>query len=405
MNSYLPSLAIAEETQRLCGTPTFLTDAETLRRQSQRIQKTFAGWEKTKIFYAIKANCNPAILKVLRESGIYGIDTVSPHEVRWGLELGLDPEHIIFTGSNPSTEELRMVSETGVLINAGSLSELRRVGEIGVAKEVALRLNPGIAEAEHDHLRTGNADSKFGIALDEIDAAKTLLTKHKLRLKGLHIHIGSGLYNLESFETGMKNLLEVAPSFGTFDFIDFGGGYGIYYEPEQGSIPIEAFGAAAVKLLEGYQKEQGVELELRIEPGKFLVGESTCIITEVTTMKHNAEKIFAGVNTGMNHLVRPVTYGSYHHIVNVSRPEGETGLVTIAGNICEGGDLLGKDRTMVIPKEGDLLAIMTTGGYGSAMSSNYNMWPMAAEAMVDDGVVKLTKKRQTFEQITENYLR
>jgi len=403
MDSFLPSLELAKNITQKYGTPVFATSANILENRAQQMLSAFP-WKRKKILYAIKANPNPTIVKTLKESGIHGIDTVSPHEVQLALELGFKPENIVFTGSNPSDDDIRFVTEKDVLINAGSLSEISRFGKMFPGKEIAVRLNPNIGAGEHKKIITGLHDSKFGVLPEDFELVKKLLQKYNLHLTGVHSHIGSGFYDANTFIESAKLVLKTAEEFSNLDFVDFGGGFGIHYHPQKEPIDLLEFGQKTQKLLENFSEKNGREIEMRLEPGKFLVGESTCLLTKVTTVKQNGPRLFAGTNTGFNHLVRSIMYDGYHHIVNLSNSNEKEVNAEIVGNICETGDIFGHDRKIKKPREGDILAIMTTGAYGSSMSSNYNLRPFAAEVMVNNSDVQLTRKRQTYKQMMENFI-
>lgn len=403
MDSFLPSSELAENIAEKYGTPTFITSAEILKKRTEQMLSAFP-WKKKKILYAIKANPSPAIVNTLKDAGIHGIDTVCPYEVQLALDLGFQPEQIVFTGSNPDNNVLRFVAEKGVLINAGSLSEIERFGKMFPGKEIAVRLNPDVGAGEHEKIITGVHESKFGVLPGDFPDVKRFLKKYNLHLAGVHSHIGSGFYDADTFADSVRCTLKIAEEFPDLDFVDFGGGFGIHYHPEKEPICLPEFGKKTQKLLEEFSEKNGKEIEMRLEPGKFLVGESTCLLTRVTTIKQNGPKLFVGVDTGFNHLVRPIMYDSYHHIVNISNPEGEKVKAEIVGNICETGDTFAKNREIAKPKESDLLVIMTTGAYGSAMSSNYNLRPLAAEVLVDGDDFRLIRKRQTYKQMMENYV-
>lgn len=402
MDSFTPSKALAEKAAAEFGTPLFLTDAATLRRKAQTMLKAF-DWPRKKILYAIKTNFNPAIVAVLKEAGIHGIDTVSRHEVRLALLLGYAPQDIVFTGSNPSDEDLRFVTEQGVLVNAGSLSEIERFGKMFPGKAIAIRINPGVGAGLFAGNVTGGAKSKFGVIHADFAAAKELLQKYQLHLAGIHSHIGSGFYTPEIFIQSVKLVLQEAAEFPDLDFVDFGGGFAVPYKPEDTAPDLDEFGRLVREQLEDFSVKNGREIEMRIEPGRYLVAEATALIARVTTRKQSGEYLFLGTDTGMNHLIRPAMYDSYHHIVNVSNLDGQMEVASVTGNICESSDIFGRDRQIAAAREGDLVAILTAGAYGNTMSSNYNLFPLAAEAMIDGEDMKLTRKRQSYEQMVENF--
>jgi diaminopimelate decarboxylase len=241
MDSYLPSRKIAENIALHYGTPAFITSAEILQDHLQQMLSAFP-WKKKKILYAIKANPNPVIVKTLKDSGIHGVDTVCPHEVQLALDTGFLPEQIVFTGSNPSDEEIHFVTKKKVLINAGSLSEIERFGKMFPGKQIAVRLNPDVGAGEHEKIITGVHDSKFGVLPEDFPEVRRLMEKYDLRLSGIHSHIGSGFYDADTFADSVQCVLDVATEFPNLDFVDFGGGFGIHYHPEKKPIDLPEFG-------------------------------------------------------------------------------------------------------------------------------------------------------------------
>lgn len=394
---FVPSFALAQKIVDQYGTPTFLTNAETLRDRVRRM-KAALTWPKVGIFYAIKANFNPAIVKILRDEGV-GIDAVSPFEVEYALRLGFPAEKIIFTGNNSSNEEIQLVAEKDVLLNLGSLSELDRFGKRFPGRPVSLRLTPSLGAGEHEKIQTGWDDTKFGILISDFPKAEAVIQKHGLKLVGIHCHIGSGFYHPEDFAQAAKHILDVAIHFPHLAFVDFGGGFGVRYFPDQEGIDLEKAYALVEPHLEAFSKKNGRTIEMRVEPGKYLVTESTVLLVRVTTVKPHGEQVFVGVNSGFNHLIRSAMYDAYHHAVNLTNPDEEHITVALAGNICESGDVFNKKLKISNPREGDLLAITSTGGYGQVQSSLYNMRPYAAEVVVDGEGVELVRKRQNLEEL------
>jgi diaminopimelate decarboxylase len=403
MDSFFPSDSLAEQIVHQYGTPVFVTNKEYLETRARQILEAFA-WKKKKILYAIKANFNPKVVQTLLKSGIHGIDAVSVYEVELALSLGVSPQNITFTGSNPSNEQLQFVVNHGVLVNAGSLSEIERMGKMFSGNDIAIRINPGVGAGLFAKNITGGKESKFGILREDFSQAKELLKKYSLRLVGIHAHVGSGFYNTTEFLQSAKILLHEAEEFPDLDFVDFGGGFVVPYRPQETAVNLAEFGQGIQKLLEDFSLKNGRDIEMRIQPGRFLVAESTCLLARVTTVKQSGGKTFIGLDTGMNHLVRPAMYDSYHHIVNVSNMGGEKIVADVVGNICESGDFFAKNRAMSETKEGDLLAILTAGAYGSSMSSNYNLFPFAVEVIVDGEEIVLTRKRQSLENILDSFV-
>jgi len=384
------------------GTPVWVTDEKTIKGKCAEMIDAFSDLN-IKIFYAMKANFNPAYIKIIKDAGIYGIDAVSPNEVRLALEIGYKPEQIIFTPSNPTDEEMKFVGEKNILQNLGSLSELERFGKMFSGSDVSVRLSPNIGVGEFDKITTGQNESKFGIVLDDFAEVQNICKKYKLSLVGIHCHLGSGFYTATEFTEAFELLLGISNQFSDIKFIDMGGGFGVQYDPDKPEINLQDFAAALKEKLENGNNKN---LEIRIEPGKFLISQSTVLLTTVTTRKEK-EIIFLGTDSGFHHLIRPAMYGAYHHILNISNPESEGGIehVQVAGNVCETCDIFNDGIDMSVSKEGDVLAISVAGGYGSTMSSNYNLREIASEVLVkENGEIVLTKKRQSYEQMMENFV-
>lgn len=396
---YIPTKEQAEQIKHEFGLPTFVTDAVVLRENAKTMLSAFKNLN-LKIFYAIKANYNPHIVGVLEDAGIYGIDAVSPNEVRFALSLGYKPEEIIFTPSNPSTEEMKMVGELGVLQNLGSLSELERYAELFPGTRVSIRISPEVGAGEFKQIETGWKHTKFGVLGSDLQEAQEICKKHNVTITGIHSHIGSGFYDALTFQKSVEAVLGIVKEIDTVETADFGGGFGVRYKPDETPIDLALFARSIEEPLETFEKETGRKLEMRIEPGKFLVSNSTVLLGEVTTIKEKGDTTFVGLNTGFHHLIRPAMYDAYHHVANVSNPDGPKKRVSVAGNVCETCDVFNGDIEVAEPQEGDILAILVAGGYGTAMSSNYNMRDSAAEVLVDGSEVKLTKRAGTLDDIT-----
>lgn len=393
---FIPTKEQAEAIVREHGTPVFVTDAETIRNRAAILQDAFDDLG-VQMFYAIKANYNPHIVRIVQDAGVYGIDAISPHEVRLALELGYNPEQIVYTPSNASTEEIRWVGEQRVLQNPGSLSELRRFSGEFPGQEVSIRISPDVGAGESEKITTGTAESKFGLVLTDLGEARRICDEANVTIVGIHSHIGSGFYESSAFRQSVEAVLKVAGQFPTVRCVDFGGGFGARYRPEQEPLDLASFAAAIREPVEAARAQR--DIQLRLEPGKFLVAESTVLLARITTVKQKGEITFVGLDTGFNHLIRPAFYGTDHHVVNLSRGSGDTAQVQVVGNICESGDIFNRAIDMVQPQEGDLVAILTAGAYGSSMSSNYNMRELAAEVLLDGGEPRLTRRRQTYDDI------
>lgn len=394
---FLPSHSQAKALMDEHGSPLFVTDKATLINRVHAFREAFSS--NTKIFYALKANANPHVLMALKEAGIDGVDTVSPFEIELAKRAGFTPAQIIFTGNGSSDEELKAVIKHEVLPNIGSISELERLGRLCPGSEVSIRLNPGMGDGENKHVITAGQDSKFGVIQRDFAIARALLEKFDLKLKGLHCHIGSGFYEMDVFRKAIRSILDQALQFQGLDFIDFGGGFGVRYAMDQKPIAIESFGRSIQEMIHAFEKENGKPIEVRFEPGKFLVAESTVLLAEVTTRKSTQTHDFVCVNTGFHHLIRPALYGSHHEMINLSRPDADPEKVTVVGNVCESTDVFGDDVNMADPHEGDIVAFVTAGAYGASMSSLYNLRPYAAEVMLDEGQSRLTRQSPTFDQM------
>lgn len=397
------ALKLAEE----YGTPLYVIDEDRIRDNYNRINQAFTSeYNDFKIFYACKANTNLAVMRILEEAGC-GIDAVSPGEIYISLLAGYRPEKILFTGNNATNEELEFALEAGVRINLDSVSALERLAKLPGAegKEISFRVNPKVGAGHHDHCITGGDLSKFGVMEEEAVNAYKRAIDLGFKPVGIHSHIGSGILDPEPFKLAVHTLMDTAGhvyrELGVqFEFVDFGGGMGIPYEPQESLLDINKFAKEIVGLFKEklYQYNMG-NPTLCLEPGRYLVGDASYLLTRVNTIKQSYRK-FAGVDAGFNTLLRPTMYGSYHHIVSAKYPLAEPiQEIDVAGNICESGDLFARDRPLPDLEEGDLLAILNAGAYAFSMSSQYNSRPRAAEVLVKDGESDLVRERETFADI------
>ena len=407
---FIPSLEQANQAIEQAGSPVYLSDIATVLQRLERLRQSFP--QNTKIFYAMKANYNPDLLRALCHHGLDGVDTVSPLEIQMALRCGFSKEQIIFTGNYSSKEELAEVARMGVLCNIGSLMELEWLGQLqpdGTGPGVAIRLKPAVGAGEFKGTITGGKDSKFGIALSDLAKVRTILQRYGLQLRGLHCHIGSGFYQTAEFETAVRSILQVGRDFASLQFIDCGGGFGVRYQPGQQGLQLEDFAEAIAPALEDFycQRPQDSALELRLEPGKFLVAESTVLLCRVTAVNIGESCTYVGTDTGFNHLIRPAFYGAYHHAINLSGEEavGKAAngkamgrarqTVKIVGNICESSDIMVEEVEIAEPQSGDIIALLTAGAYGASMHSLYNLRPAPAEAVLQtDGSLVVSRKRK-----------
>lgn len=372
---------------RQYGTPLFVYDGSLMLERFHDLFR-FIHYDDLHIHYALKANYNPALLTLLKDAGA-GIDAVSPGEVAFALALGFDKEKIIYTANNMTDAEFDRVMQSGVTVNIGSLSRLKKCAKSHPGSRICLRFNPDVCDGDNAMTMTGGDLTKFGILLDDADEAARIAASGNLHIVGLHEHTGSGLQHAESVLKSMDNLLKIATAerFGELEFLDFGGGFKVPYRDDETRIDYVGMGRQIVDKFTTFCEKYGKKLKMRFEPGKYLSAECGTLIVEVNTIKHNRTRTIAGCNSGFPQLIRPVLYGAYHKIVNLSNPDGKTALYDICGNICETGDRFAEQREMPEIREYDLLAIRNAGAYCYSMGSVYNLRPMPAEIVVQDGEV------------------
>ena len=389
------------------GSPLYVYEESVLRSQFRQLSSGFPEG-LLEIHYSMKANSNPSLLKILREEGS-SIDAVSEFEVRFALESGFEPQQIIFTGNNNSLAEIKYCVEQEVSVNLGSLVLLEKFGQLFPQTSVSVRINPGIGAGHHVHCITGGPDSKFGIYHDQIDAALALATKYKLTLNGVHSHIGTGIYSAEPMLEAMEMILAVAEKFPDLEFIDFGGGFGIPYRPEQQALDMKDLSQKMTRRFTEFRQCYGREISMKIEPGKLLVGPAGILLTTVTNITDTPKHRFVGVDSGFNHLLRPTLYGSYHKILNASRYSDDEEDVVVVGYICESGDIFSRSgdeikRKLPSPVIGERLAFLDAGAYGFSMSSQYNSRPRPAEVLVHQGQSRLIRRAETFEDLAQFFV-
>ena len=390
---------LAGEAARRFATPLYVYDLNHLRRRGEDI---LAVAEKLDVrpFYAMKANANRDVLATVKAMG-FGVDTVSIGEVAAALKAGFSPAAIAYDGNNVADDEFRAVHERGVHVNVDSLSQLDRFGSLFPGAAASVRLNPAIGAGHHGYVVTGGPKSKFGIGPEEIPEIHAIAARRGITIDGLHLHIGSGFSDPEPYLRAMDFLIETSRRFADLRILDFGGGFGIPYRPTDAEFAWSPFLEAAAKKLAALRKELHVRpLECRIQPGRYLVAEAGTLLVTVTAVKRAAAHTFVGVDSGMNHLLRPALYEAWHEIVNLTGRDRPKERYTIVGNICESSDVLGADRLLHRVSEGDLLAIRDAGAYGFAMASNYNLRPRPAEAVIDGKDLRLSRRRETIDELS-----
>ena len=377
------------------GTPLYVYDASIIRERYRNIVNHIK-YPYLKVHYAIKANSNPAILRLLKKEGS-NVESVSQGSISLALKAGFKPNQILYTCNGAEEKELKFLAENNIRINIDSLSQLEKWGKIAPGSKVGLRLNLDIHSGSHAHLRTGGKKSKFGVHFSKIKEAKKISAKYNIHIVGLHQHIGTDTLTPKPYIQAMKALAKVAHQFGNLEYLDFGSGLSIPYKPGQEPLNLNEFGKEFDKVMDNFVRDYGKEVNAIIEPGRYMVAESGTLVAEITDIKENPSSTFVTINTGMGHLVRPAMYGAYHKIVNASRTKGKKIKVTVVGNVCESGDTFGTDREITTPKEGDLIAIMDAGAYGFTMSSFYNARVRPAEILIDGDKINVIRKRQNLE--------
>jgi diaminopimelate decarboxylase len=389
-------LAIAETYEA----PVYVYRAETIINQYQKLVNAFKPLN-IKIKYACKALNNAAILQLLQQQGS-GLDTVSINEVHLGLAAGFLPKDIIFTPNCVSFDEIVQAVELGVHINIDNISILEQFGsKYGHSVPCCIRLNPHILAGGNSKISTGHIDSKFGISVYQLRHALRVVKSHNIHVNGLHMHTGSDILDAGVFLQGAEILFDSAKDFTELDFIDFGSGFKVAYKPNDITTDIEELGKSLSERFVEFCKEYGKDLELWFEPGKFLVSESGYFLVKANVIKQTTATVFVGVNSGLNHLIRPMLYDSYHHIMNLSNPEGKERIYTVVGYICE-TDTFAWDRKLNEVSEGDILCFLNAGAYGITMSSNYNARFRPAEVLIYKGEAHLIRKCETMADITRN---
>jgi len=396
------TLKLAEE----FGTPLYVMSESRVRENYRRLNSVFSRkYKRTRIFYAAKANTGLSILRILKNEGA-NLDTVTTGEVFAALKAGFPHDRVLFTGTSVTTDELEYLLSKRVMVNVDSLSQLDRLLKIGVPKILSVRINPELGAGHHEHVITAGKASKFGVW--ENDAFKFYQIAKKAGVKkfGIHMHIGSGIMDVDPLVKAAEKLLSVAKAIHdnlgvAFDFVDFGGGIGVPYRPEEKEFDLEGFSDKLVGLFKARVAEYSLgEPELWLEPGRYLVADAGVLLTRVNTLKFTPFRRFAGIDAGFNALIRPVMYGSYHHVLvanKLNQPSTEE--YDLAGPLCESGDVLARERLLPQLSEGDLLAVLNAGAYGFSMSSQYNSKPRPAEVLVSKGRYELIRKRETFQDL------
>ena len=382
------------------GKPVYVYDSEKITSQYIGLTTAFAGVNNLRINYATKALSNVSILKFMLHLGA-GLDTVSIQEVQLGLKAGFEPKAIIYTPNGVSLNEIEEVTKLGVQINIDNLSLLEQFGTRNPKIPVCIRINPHVMAGGNSNISVGHIDSKFGISIHQIPHLLRIIENTAMNINGIHMHTGSDILDIDVFLNAAEILFDTAKHFKNLEFLDFGSGFKVPYHNNDIETNIDELGERLSARFSEFCIEYGSELQLIFEPGKFLVSQAGHFITQVNVVKQTTSTVFAQVDSGFNHLIRPMLYGSHHHIENLSNPHGKKRFYSVVGYICE-TDTFGSNRKITEITEGDLLVFRNCGAYCFSMASNYNSRYRPAEVFWHEGRGNLIRKRETFEDILQN---
>ncbi len=382
------------------GTPLYVYHAETIAQQYRKLADAFSILD-TKIFYACKSLTNVHVLRYVKELGC-NIDCSSGNEVKLALHAGVEPERILYTSNGIAFAEIDEAAQAGVNINIDSLSNLEKFGQkYGSSYPVGVRLRPNIMAGGNLKISTGHDKSKFGIPVEQLDELKAVVDRYQLRIRTLHLHTGSDIKEADVFVQGLEVLFDMLPHFPDVEVLDLGGGFKVPYHPLEKETDVEKLAQKLKEALETHETSRNRKLQIWFEPGKFIASACGYLLTTVNVLKQNGDVQIAGVDTGLNHLIRPMMYDAYHHIVNSSNPDGPQKKYMVTGNICE-TDTFADDRYLAEIREGDVLTIYNAGAYGFEMSSNYNSRFKPAEVLFENGQPRLIRRRDSFEDLLRN---
>ncbi len=384
-------------------TPLYVYDTEKIEFQFNRLKNAFSKVERLRINYACKALSNISVLKYMKSIGAC-LDTVSVQEVQLGLHAGFLPEEIIFTPNGVSIEEIEQAIGYGnIQINIDNLSILEQFGAKYPHIPVCIRLNPHIMAGGNANISVGHIDSKFGISIHQMPHIMRIVQNTGMHINGVHMHTGSDILDIEVFLYAAEILFDAAKNFKDLDFLDFGSGFKVPYKKDDIETNIEELGIKLTKRFNAFEKEYGRDLVLAFEPGKFLVSEAGRFLATVNVVKQTTSTVFAGIDSGFNHLIRPMLYGSQHQIENITKPKGKERFYTVVGYICETDTFANNHRIAEIT-EGDILSFRNAGAYCFSMASNYNSRYKPAEVLWKNGKGTLIRHRETIQDILRNQI-
>jgi diaminopimelate decarboxylase len=382
------------------GTPVYIYHAEKIKEQYLKLTDAFRSCD-ARIFYACKSLTNVNVLKYIRSLGA-NLDCVSINEVRLGLLAGFEPQQILYTPNCVDFDEIVAAKDEGVNINIDNISLLEQFGnKFGNSYPVCIRLNPHIMAGGNFKISTGHVDSKFGISIHQMRHIERVVKTTGLNVEGIHMHTGSEIKDISVFLEGLEVMFSMATHFPALKYIDLGSGFKVPYQPGDPETDVELLGQKLAEAFAAFEKETGKKLQVWFEPGKYLVSQAGYFVVKANVIKQTPATVFVGVNSGFNHLIRPMMYEAYHHIENISNPLGTSRIYTVVGNICE-TDTFAWDRTLSDVREGDLLVFFNAGAYGFEMSSNFNSRLKPAEVLVENDKPRLIRSRDVFEDLLRN---
>ena len=384
------------------GSPVYVYDADKISSQYQRLTAAFSSVPHLRINYAMKALSNISVLKLMKKLGA-GLDTVSIQEVQLGLRAGFAPQQIIFTPNGVSLDEIEEAMHLGVQLNIDNLSVLEQFGSKHPEVPVCIRINPHVMAGGNSNISVGHIDSKFGISIHQIPHILRIVENTKMHINGIHIHTGSDILDIDVFLYAAEILFEMAKNFKDLQFIDFGSGFKVPYKEGDIQTNIEELGERLSARFLAFCQEYRRDLTLAFEPGKFLVSQAGYFLVKVNVVKQTTSTVFAGVDSGFNHLIRPMFYGATHFIENISNPEGRKRFYSVVGYVCE-TDTFASNRQIAEITEGDILCFHNAGAYCYTMSSNYNSRLRPAEVLWYNGEAHLIRRAETFDDLVRGQI-
>lgn len=405
MSKLFLDAAAARRLTELYGSPLYVYDEQVLRRRCREMKNLVTG-VPFGVSYSAKANSNLALLRIVHEEGLEA-DAMSPGEIYLEQQAGFAPDQIFYIGNNVSADEMRYAVAHGVTVSVDSLAQLELYGRVNPGGEVAVRFNPGVGVGHHAKVVTGGKKTKFGVQAEFAPQVKEICARHRLRLVGVNQHLGSLFLEPEQYLGGVRNFLTIAAQFEGLRFIDLGGGFGVPYKPEEHRLDLGRLSAALNAEFQKFRAEYGADVRLKTEPGRYVVAECGVLLGTVQAVKENYGHTYIGTDIGMNVLMRPVLYDSWHEVTLLGREDepATDAPVTVVGNICESGDILARDRMLPAAKEGDILAVSNAGAYGYSMASGYNCRLRPAEVLRGaDGHYRLIRRRDTLEDLMRGFV-